>query len=118
MIIRICAIVIILILIWKLLTRNHAYVEMDEYLDVLSFTEWKTVRQIKKDLQRIKGGYLNNREVIANLCKLEDEGLIERRVTVGGLDGTMTKKHEFRRKPGGRKEKLPDIIPEPVTCPA
>ena len=71
---------LILILLWKFLMRKHAVVGTYDYLEVLSYHVWKPGRQIKKEMEKLKGGWLSYVEVYQALAHLEDEGFVERRV--------------------------------------
>lgn len=70
----------ILILLWKFAARKHVDVEVYEYMEVLSPNEWKTGRQIRKEMEKLKGGWLSIAEVYYALSKLEDEEQIESRI--------------------------------------
>lgn len=106
-----------LILVWKFLRRNHAEVDKYEYLEVLSYTEWKAGRTIRKELEKLKGGYLGGVEVYHNLAELAEEGLVEFR----DLEDEDGKLREFRKKPGGRRtppDELGDSSLTPSWTPA
>jgi hypothetical protein len=87
---------------------DHAKVDRYEYLEVLSFTEWKSGRDIKLELEKRNNGWLGYGEVYINLSHLQEEGLVERQTVTEILecDGRMKtiRVAEFRRKSGGRRK--------------
>lgn len=60
-------------------TRTYVYVEAFEYLQVLSYHEWKSVRDIRHEMQKIKGGRINPGSVYDALEFLKSEGCVESR---------------------------------------
>lgn len=102
--------------IWKLLRRNHAYVEDHEYLQLLSFTEWKQTKKLQKEMQKLKGGSVEFIEVLHALRRLEEQGLTEHKDSVDD-DGQI---REFRRVSGGKRapsqptENVPDLVLQPA----
>lgn len=96
-------VLLVLILLWKFLMRKHAVVETYDYLEVLSYHIWKRGRQIKKEIENIKNGWLNDVEVYQALSNLEDEGLVERRHVDEEVD--EVKITEFRLTSSGIRRK-------------
>jgi hypothetical protein len=57
--------------------RHLAEISKYEYLELLSFTEWKSDRQIKEEMFAIKGGWITVLHVNHAMMLLLDEDLVE-----------------------------------------
>jgi DNA-binding PadR family transcriptional regulator len=73
------AAIFVCVLLYKIAMRNHVVVGTYEYLEVLSYHVWKTGREIREDIGKLKGGWVGY-EVYSHLEKLEEEKLIERKI--------------------------------------
>ncbi len=83
------------------LNRNRVKPDKYEYLEVMSYTKWKSGREIRIEMEKIKGGWIVQIEVYFAMRDLEEEGFVERRIrNIGEI-----KWHQFRKKPGGRRRR-------------
>jgi len=95
--------------VWKFLHRKQAIVDRYEYLEILSFQEWKAGRLIKKEMEGLKGGWIDSGTFYIDLYLLEEEGLVERRLVSNISPGPDL--HEFRKKIGGKRKKREETRP-------
>ncbi len=106
---------LLVVSVWYLY-RKHLVINRSEYLHFISFTEWKSGRDILREIEAKYGGWLSYGEFYVNMGYLEEDGLIEHSDTPEMIDGVMLRRREFIRKPGGRRaprEKVgsPDFHP-------
>lgn len=94
--------------LWKFIHRNNAVVDRYEYLEIMSFQEWKLGRLIKKEMEKKKSGWIDSGIFYISMMELEDEGLIERRLGESMYPGTLSP-HEFRKKIGGKRKRKEEI---------
>ncbi len=93
---------LMLLLLFKFLYRNRVKIGKYEYLEVLGSTEWKAGRVIRRELEEKYGGWLSYGDVYIVMRHLEEEGLVERKISsdeVGPL-------HEFRKKSGEKSVQM------------
>lgn len=92
----ICIVCVILLCI--AFYRRKAKVEKYDYLEVLSYYHWRSGRKIRKKMERLKKGRVPRGEMYLMLSKLEDEGLIERRIRSKCVESFPIQVHQFRLK--------------------
>lgn len=56
---------------------DYKKVAQHEYLEVLDFTDWKTVDQVKEELQKERSVWVTDFHIGYNMILLSDEGLVE-----------------------------------------
>ena len=73
--------------------RHRRIVSVYDWLDVMSHTKWKTMRELRDELGAKKGKGIGTMESYADLEYLEEEGLIEceeKEYGIGGLSLPMS----------------------------
>jgi hypothetical protein len=84
-----------LLLLWKFFRRKYVSVHKYEYLEIMSYKDWKAGLLIRREMQVKKSGLIDSGIFYVNMMELEDEGLIERRIITG--EYFNVKIHEFRK---------------------
>lgn len=95
-------VIVLVFLIWFLClffpgTRISDY----QFLDALSFSEWRKGREVAKRLEKMYGGHMSYGRLYTTLSRLEEEGLVEHRE---GKDDCGPWK-EFRKIGGGKRRR-------------
>lgn len=85
-----------------------------DYLEFLSYFEWRAGRDVKIAIETAKGGSLSYGTLYVTLRRLEEEGLVE---SVDTVDGSGDRIRKFKRKPGGRRSP-PDEEFDPALMPS
>lgn len=114
----VCIIVLALIIGIKYLTRKDAVVGAYDFLEVLTLSIWKPMRQIRDEMEKLKGGRVALAVVYACLEQLEVEELVERRERVPlreESDRKGSRVREYRLTEGGLRVKNDVKNPAPAS---
>ncbi|HTK33173.1 MAG TPA: hypothetical protein VL335_01350 [Candidatus Paceibacterota bacterium] len=96
--------------------RKRARVELNDYVAVLDFEEWRSRDHIHDLMEEQHHGWLDAYEVIRSLIELEKEGRIIHRAIPHVTPYGVTEIHQFKRSNGeGGMGTYPAIIPFPPT---
>lgn len=90
---------LVVMLLWKVLTRGTITVGKYDFLEVLSVHVWKTIPQIREEMQQRFRGHLPLARLCFVLTDLEDEDLIENRIIED------SQRLEFRLTSGGIRKR-------------
>ena len=112
----VCLFLIVLILIRRFIIKKRFFVDRYEYLEAISYTEWKSGKLIRNEIRKLKNAYLSGPTFYANMARLGEEGLVECDVRKQMVDRYEIHEHFYRKKIGGRRvgaglEKSPAISP-------
>ncbi|MDD5165448.1 MAG: hypothetical protein PHG25_02840 [Candidatus Pacebacteria bacterium] len=96
--------------------RRHAKVELNDYVEILDYEEWRSWDSIQTQMEEEHHGWLDTLEVICSLIILENKGLIMHRSVPHVTAFGVKEVHEFRRGNNEGGEETPQtIIPPPPT---
>lgn len=102
-----CVVIITIILLWKFLRRKYVSVDKYEYIELMSFEEWKPGLRIRKEMEAKKSGLIDAGTFYIRMMELEEEGLIERRMIED--EPSQIVLCNFRKKKGGRRKRKEEI---------
>lgn len=91
------------------------WLEEDEVYNNLSDVVWKTSAELKREIHQLRlesqPFSLIYNDIVPVLFRLEDSGLVERRVRILDEEGKNRygaySRHEFRRKPSSKRPRKP-----------
>lgn len=114
-------VIVTVVLVRKFVTRNHVIISRYDYLEAISFTEWKTGLQIKRQLESEKRARIGG-EFYVNMSYLEENGFIVSRLHQEALlyPGQLSRR-EYLKKNNGKSERSKtsdDLTFSPVLQPA
>lgn len=102
-----------LIAIWGLkIFLNNAQVDRYDYLDHLSFHEWKRAKDLRCEMSRRKKGRISSVNFYRDMSILEDEGYILHKVEEKEIDGIGIQELWYKLKDNscGRRRRIPSPI--------
>lgn len=102
----ICYIVAALVLLYHLNKKLFYYIDVDpyEYLELISYVEWRSGRDIRLEMMRRKKGRIDSYIFYRAMVRLEDAKLIERKYVLKQVHGFEIKEPQFRKTSGGSKK--------------
>jgi hypothetical protein len=77
----------------------------DDYLEVLSFTEWKSGWTIHSELENLLGKSVSLSSFYVTLLRLTREGFVEKR-EINNEDGPTLEFRKIRNRGGGRRDEV------------
>ena len=96
-------IIIIVLYLFALFCRGKA--TDDDYLEVLSYTEWKSGWTIHTELESLLGKSVSLSSFYVTLLRLTREGLVEKRGSQD-KDGPLLEFRKIRNRGGGRRDEI------------
>lgn len=84
----------------------HIHPTEEYYLKVLSFTEWKTHKEIRSELEKMLNGKMIRIEVYFGIALLIHDGIIEEQITKRITEGIEIKEYKYRKKTNRRRKKI------------
>jgi hypothetical protein len=77
---------------------NEIIVRDGQYLDILDYRIWKSIKRIHEEMERTHCGRISRDQVCAALSRLEEEGLVDARPSLGLYETPCLMLPEFKRK--------------------
>ncbi len=99
------------IVVYRRFSQRYVSVDIYEYLDLLSLHRWKEADEIRKEMEKKKGGDVSIPRFYAAMSQLEMDGLVESRLNEASTPEKQKARgfariKEFKLNEDGRRKRL------------